>query len=121
MKPGYYLVGVNGAYRPQNDRYSYNYAAQISANGVVNFLQTVIEDPISAADAIDGVNANFNKDKTPDLGISEDGFTTDFSEEYPADGYVAHGPYGYRSQCRSLPELHCLRGWCRQRPDYRYC
>ena len=94
MKPGYYLVSIDGAYRPQNDRYSYNYAAQISANGVVNFLQTVIEDPISAADAIDGVNANFNKDKTPDLGISEDGYTTEFTEEYPADGYVAHGPYG---------------------------
>ena len=93
MKPGYYLVGVNGSYRPQNDRYSYNYAAQISANGVVNFLQTVIEDPISAAEAIDGENAHL-VDPTPDLGISEDGFTTDFSEEYPADGYVAHGPYG---------------------------
>ena len=94
MKPGYYLVSVDGAYRPQNDRYSYNYAANISANGVINFLQTVIEDPISAADAIDGVNANLNKDKTPDLGISEDGITTDFTEEFPADGYVVHGPYG---------------------------
>ena len=93
MKPGYYLVGVDGSYRPQNNRYSYNYAAQISANGVVNFFQTVIEDPISAADAIDGVNAHLT-DPTPDLGISEDGYTTDFSEDYPADGYVAHGPYG---------------------------
>ena len=63
MKPGYYLVSIDGAYRPQTDRYSYNYAAQISANGVVNFLQTVIEDPISAADAIDGVNAKVNIEK----------------------------------------------------------
>jgi hypothetical protein len=93
MKPGYYLVGVDGAYRPQNNRYSYNYAAQISANGNVNFLQTVIEDKINAADAIDGENANITG-PTPDLGVSDDGITTEFDETTPADGYVVHGPYG---------------------------
>ena len=93
LKPGYYLVSVDGAYRPQNDRYSYNYAANISANGIINFLQTVIEDPISAEYAIDGQNAHL-VDPTPDLGISDDGVTTSFTDDFPADGYVVHGPYG---------------------------
>ncbi|MBO7067928.1 MAG: hypothetical protein J6W52_04540 [Bacteroidaceae bacterium] len=94
MKPGYYLVGVNGAYRPQNDRYSYNYAAQISANGVINYLQTVRENPVNAEDAIDGENANLDENKTPDLGISDDGITTEFSQDTPPDAYVVQGPYG---------------------------
>ena len=105
IKPGYYLIGVDGAYRPQNDRYSYNYAAQISANGVVNYLQTVIESRIDAENAIDGVNANLTG-PTPDLGVSDDGVTVDFSDEYPADGYVVHGPYGLAIAATSPDRYH---------------
>ena len=94
LKPGYYLVGVNGAYRPQNNRYSYNHAAQISANGNVNFLQTVIEDYISVADAVDGENCNITKVSALDLGIYDDFVST--SDESGAEliGYAAHGPTG---------------------------
>ena len=94
MKPGYYLVGINGAYRPQNDRYSYNYAAQISANGNVNFLQTVIEDYIKVEDAVDGENCNITKVSALDLAIYDDFVST--SDESGAEliGYAAHGPTG---------------------------
>lgn len=93
MKPGYYLVALNGAYRPQNNRYSYNHNAYFSVNGVTNYLQTVIEDKISAEEAIDGVNANITG-PTADLGVSSDMETTDFNEDFPAEAYVVHGPYG---------------------------
>ena len=94
MKPGYYLVGVNASYRPQDDRYSYNYAAQVSANGNINFLQTVIEDYISVADAIDGVNCNITIASAYDLPIYDDFVST--SEESGAEllGYAVHGITG---------------------------
>ena len=94
MKPGYYLVGVNGAYRPQNDRYSYNYAAQISANGNVNFLQTVIEDYISVADTIDGVNCNIAIASAYDLPIYEDFVSTNGDGGSELIGYAVHGTTG---------------------------
>ena len=94
MKPGYYLVGVDGAYRPQNNRYSYNYAAQISANGVVNYLQTVIEDYINATDTIDGENCNLHVASAFDLPIYDDYTST--SDESGAEliGFAVHGPTG---------------------------
>ena len=94
MKPGYYLVGINGAYRPQNDRYSYNYAAQISANGNVNFLQTVIEDYISVEDAVDGENCNITKVSALDLAIYDDFVSTSDDSGAELIGYAAHGPTG---------------------------
>ena len=91
LKPGLYLVELAGAYRPSNDRYSYNHIAQVVLNGNANFLQTVIEDPIMIGDEKDGVNCH-TTDPTPDLAIYEDGFST--SGEEGLIGYVAHGPHG---------------------------
>ena len=98
MKPGYYLVGVSGAFRPSNDRYSTNYAAGIYANGIFNYFPTVIEDYIAAKDTIDQVNCNLHGQGALDLPVYDDNFST--SEEQAEDngatllGFVVHGPYG---------------------------
>ena len=98
MKPGYYLVGVSGAFRPSNNRYSNNHVAGIYANGVFNYFPTVIEDYIAAADTIDQVNCNLHGQGAIDLAIYDDNLST--SEEQAADngatllGYAVHGPYG---------------------------
>ncbi|MGM9678347.1 MAG: hypothetical protein ACI3X7_00995 [Bacteroidaceae bacterium] len=91
LKPGLYLVELAGAYRPSNDRYTYNHIARVVANGNANFLQTVIEDPIMVEDEIDGVNCH-TTGTTPDLAIYEDGSST--SGEEGIIGHVAHGPHG---------------------------
>ena len=92
MKPGYYLVGVNGAFRPSNNRYSTNYAAGIYANGIFNYFPTVIEDPVSVDDAVDQVNCNLNGAGAHDLAIYDDGVTTEGDEGIV--GYVVHGETG---------------------------
>ena len=98
MKPGYYLVGLSGAFRPSNNRYSTNYAAGIYANGIFNYFPTVIEDYIAAKDTIDQVNCNLHGQGALDLAIYDDYFST--SEEQAADngatllGFAVHGPYG---------------------------
>ena len=92
LKPGYYLVGVNGAFRPSNDRYGYNYVAQVYANDNVNYLQTVIEDYIEKASAVNGENVYISQigggNTTYDLPImdAENGVDT--------LGYAVHGPSG---------------------------
>ena len=98
MKPGYYLVGVSGAFRPSNNRYSKNHAAGIYANGIFNYFPTVIEDYIAVNDTIDQVNCNLHGLGALDLAIYDDYFST--SEEQAADnaatllGFAVHGPYG---------------------------
>ncbi len=90
LKPGIYLVKVAGAYRPCNDRYSYNYAATVYANDNVNYLMTVIEDPVMVEDSIYEVNCH-SEQPTPDLRIYADGISTEGDDFI---GYVAHGPHG---------------------------
>ena len=92
LKPGYYLVGVNGAFRPSNDRYGYNYVAQVYANDNVNYLQTVIEDYIEKASAVNGENVYISQigggNTTYDLPIIDQENATDTL------GYAVHGPSG---------------------------
>ena len=92
MKPGYYLVGVSGAFRPSNNRYSTNYAAGIYANGIFNYFPAVIEDPVAVDDAVDGVNCNLTIKSAFDLPIYDDGVSVD--GEYGVTGYVVQGPTG---------------------------
>ena len=91
LKPGYYLIGTNAAFRPSNNRYSTNYAAGIYANGIFNYFPTVIEDPVPVDEAIDQENCNLHGDGALDLKIYEDGETTSGLDSI---GYVVHGPSG---------------------------
>ncbi len=92
MKPGYYLVATHAAFRPSNNRYSYNYASGIYANGIFNYFPVAIEDPVSAEEAEDGVNCNLTIKSAFDLPIYEDYYTT--SGEDGIVGYVIQGPTG---------------------------
>ena len=92
MKPGYYLVGVNGAFRPSNNRYSLNYAAGIYANGIFNYFPTVVEDYVEVNDTIDQVNCNLHGAGALDLAIYDDFETTDGKEGII--GYAVHGETG---------------------------
>ena len=96
LKPGYYLVGLQGAFRPSNNRYSYNYVAQVYANNNVNYLQTVIEDYVSVDDTINGLTVYVAQtgggNNTYDLAIYEDGFST--NGENGIIGYAVHGTSG---------------------------
>ena len=98
MKPGYYLVGVSGAFRPSNDRYSTNYAAGIYANNIFNYFPAVVEDYVAAADTIDQVNCNLHGQGALDLAIYDDYFSTDEdqAEQNGANllGFAVQGPYG---------------------------
>ena len=76
MKPGYYLIATNGAFRPSNNRYSTNYAAGIYANGVFNYFPAVNEDIIAVADTMDQQNCNLHGAGAHDLAIYDDGFST---------------------------------------------
>ena len=92
LKPGYYLVGTHGAFRPSNNRYSKNYAAGIYANGIFNYFPAAIEDPVLIDDAEDGVNCNLTIGGAKDLPIYEDGIST--SGEVGVIGYVIQGETG---------------------------
>ena len=94
MKPGYYLVGINGAFRPSNNRYSTNYAAGIYANGIFNYFPTVIEDYVSIDEAEDGVNCNLTIKSAYDLAIYDDNYSTDDSNGAELLGYAVHGETG---------------------------
>ena len=85
LKNGYYLVGMNGGFRPQGDIYSKNYAAQLYANGNATYIQAVIDDMIPVEDAVSQVNCWLGN-SIPDKPIlSEDGEGTD------TIGYVLWG------------------------------
>ena len=94
MKPGYYLVGINGAFRPSNNRYSTNYAAGIYANGVFNYFPTVVEDYIAVKDTMDQDNCNLHGAGAHDLAIYEDGFSTNDDNGSAIIGYAVHGETG---------------------------
>ncbi len=94
MKPGYYLVGINGAFRPSNNVYSYNYAAGIYANGIFNYFPTVVEDYVSVNDTIDGVNCNLHVETAYDFEVY--GNDDADPDEYSATllGYAVQGEMG---------------------------
>lgn len=98
LKPGYYLVGVHGAYRPNNNRYSYNYAAGIYANDNFNFFPTVQEDIVEVGDTIDQVNCNLHGNGAHDLAIYDDPNITNDEQAEEAGatllGYAVQGPSG---------------------------
>jgi len=98
MKPGYYLVGLSGAFRPSNNRYSTNYSAGIYANGIFNYFPTVVEDYIAVGDTIDQVNCNLHGQGAIDLAIYDDFYSTTDEQaalnEAQLLGYAVHGPYG---------------------------
>ena len=105
MKPGYYLIGVNGAFRPSNNRYSTNYAAGIYANGLFNYFPAAIEGMVPVNEAVDGVNCNLTIASAYDLPIYEDGFST--NDDYGAEiiGYVVQGPTGMAIASKLIPSL----------------
>ena len=94
LKPGYYLVGINGAFRPSNNRYSYNHAAGIYANDIFNYFPVAIEDPVAVEDAEDGVNCNLSIASAYDLPIFDDGRSVDDSEGAELISYVIQGETG---------------------------
>ncbi len=98
MKPGYYLIGLSGAFRPSNNRYSTNYAAGVYANGVFNYFPTVVEDYIAVKDTMDQVNCNLHGQGALDLAIYDDFASTseEQAEQAGAEllGFAVQGPYG---------------------------
>ena len=98
LKPGYYLVGINGAFRPSNNRYSTNYAAGVYANGIFNYFPTAIEDIVTADEAEDLVNCNLTGAGAHDFEVYDDFFSTSATqaEELGASlmGYVVQGETG---------------------------
>ena len=94
MKPGYYLVSTNGAFRPSNDRYSKNYAAGIYANGIFNYFPTVIEDYIAVADTMEQENCNLHGAGAHDLAIYDDYSSTSDDAGAELIGYAVHGETG---------------------------
>ena len=94
MKPGYYLVGINAAFRPSNNRYSTNYAAGIYANGIFNYFPAVVEDYVEVNDTIDQVNCNLHGAGATDLAIYDDGESTNDDNGAAIIGYAVHGETG---------------------------
>lgn len=98
MKSGYYLIGLSGAFRPSNNRYSTNYAAGVYANGVFNYFPTVVEDYIAVKDTMDQVNCNLHGQGALDLAIYDDFASTSEEQAENANaellGFAVQGPYG---------------------------
>ncbi|MBR6030442.1 MAG: dockerin type I repeat-containing protein [Bacteroidaceae bacterium] len=98
MKPGYYLIGTNAAFRPSNNRYSINYAAGIYANGTFNYFPATCEDYVKVEDAEDGVNCNLSIKSAFDFEIYDD-FESTSADQADAVGatllgYAVQGPTG---------------------------
>ena len=94
MKPGYYLIATNGAFRPSNNRYSTNYAAGIYANGVFNYFPAVNEDIVAVADTMDQQNCNLHGAGAHDLAIYDDGYSTNDEAGATLIGYAVQGETG---------------------------
>ena len=98
LKPGYYLVGINGAFRPSNNRYSTNYAAGIYANGIFNYFPTAIEDIVAPEDAEDQENCNLTGAGAHDFEVFDDYESTSASQAESVGanlmGYVVQGETG---------------------------
>lgn len=89
---GIYEVQINGVYRPypgEIDLNNTNYAAMLTANGVTNYFQTLVEDALPMDEAVDGINCNLSGEY-PDFEV------IDFNGDY---AYVPRGLVGY---CRAF-------------------
>ena len=95
MKPGYYLVSTHAAFRPNDNRYSYNYGAGLYANGTFNFFPTVFEDYVPVDDALDRVNCYLSGNDALDLKIYDDNISKNDEEAESTGatllGYAVHG------------------------------
>lgn len=91
LRPGFYMVSMNGAYRHNNDRYSNAYSAQFYAGLNNIYLPTVYETRILADEAVDDLNCNIGGAGVIDLPVYANGGTT--SEEAPV-AYALHGVAG---------------------------
>ncbi len=94
MKPGYYLVATNAAFRPSNNRYSQNYAAGIYANGIFNYFPAVNEDIVAAADTTDQQNCNLHGAGAHDLAIYDDDVSTSADDGAQLVGFAVQGETG---------------------------
>ena len=86
LENGVYVLTLNGAYRPFNDRYSTYQNAQFYVNENKTFLPTVYETYLPADEAVDGQNCYLSKvgnDAATDLEVS--------SEAGELLGYAIHG------------------------------
>lgn len=82
LKDGVYELDVNAGYRPYDNVTSTNYAAQIYANGTVNYVQNVIEDMMPVDEAQNLVNC-YLEGNIPDRPVQD--------EMGDTIGYVLHG------------------------------
>lgn len=64
LKNGLYEFRMQAAYRPGDDVYCNNYAAQIYANGIVNYVQAELEDGMPEDQAEDHVNCYLSEDNS---------------------------------------------------------
>ena len=94
MKPGYYLVGINGAFRPSNNRYSTNYAAGIYANDIFNYFPAAIEDIVAVEDAVDQENCNLTGAGAHDFEVYDDMESVNDELGASVIGYVVQGETG---------------------------
>ncbi|MBO4589696.1 MAG: hypothetical protein J5698_01825 [Bacteroidaceae bacterium] len=85
LKNGYYLVGMNGGFRPANNIYSTNYAPVLYANDNVTYIKAVRDDMVPVEEAIDRVNS-WQGSPYADLP-----FMSDEGEGSDTLGFVLHG------------------------------
>lgn len=88
LQNGYYLVGINGGFRPANDIYGHNYAPMLYANDHVTYIQAAIDDMIPYDEAVDHENCWLTGEH-PDKPILSDG-----GQGTDTLGYVIWGVQG---------------------------
>lgn len=88
LQNGYYLVGINGGFRPANDIYGHNYAPMLYANGNVTYIKAAKDDMIPYDEAVDHENCWLTGEHPDKPILSDDGQGTDTL------GYVLWGVQG---------------------------
>jgi len=88
LQNGYYLVGINGGFRPANDIYGHNYAPMLYANGNATYILAAIDGMIPYDDAVDHENCWLTGEHPDKPILSDDGQGTDTL------GYVIWGVQG---------------------------
>lgn len=66
---GVYVMSINGAYRPFNDRYNEYYAAQVYMNDISLYLPTVYETRLPVTEAVDGENCYITQTNPDDVAL----------------------------------------------------
>lgn len=62
LKNGYYLVSLNGVYRPNGKGQDTNYGAYLYAGDQMNYIQAAVEDIVTEENAIDKENCSIEDD-----------------------------------------------------------